>query len=147
MRTYFPKAKEITCQWHLIDAEGKVLARLTTEIVRLLTGKHKPTYTPHLDCGDCVVVINAAKIIISGRKKEDKIYRHHTGYLGGLKEETFKQLTNKDPTRPLMLAVKGMLPKNKLRKQRLARLKIFSGSTHPYQDRFKKEIENGKKTK
>ncbi len=136
MKTYFPKEREITREWHLKDAQGQILGRLATEIVSLLMGKHKPSYSPHLDMGDYVVVVNAAKVAVTGKKAEQKIYRHHTGYLGGLKEITFKELIAKDPTRVIRLAVKGMLPKNKLRKQRLKRLKIFPNLQHPYQDKF-----------
>ncbi|KAI8967011.1 50S ribosomal protein L13 [Mycotypha africana] len=120
--------------WHVVDAKQRVLGRLATNIATTLMGKHKPIYDPASDCGDYVVVINAKDILVSGKKYDQKLYRHHTMYPGGLKEITFKDLQAKDPTEPIRKAVSGMLPKNRLRKVRLERLKIFEGNDHPYKD-------------
>jgi len=139
MKTYAPRIKDVKRDWHLIDARGKILGRLATQAAQWLMGKHKPKYASYLDMGDYVVVINAAEVAVSGRKMKQKIYYHHTGYLGNLKELSFKQMMAKDPTRVIMLAVRGMLAKNKLRDQRLKRLKIFPGDQHPYADKFKKK--------
>ncbi len=136
MRTYQPKAKEIKRKWHLIDVEGQILGRVATQIARFLMGKHKVTYSPHLDSGDYVVVINTTKIRVTGKKMKDKIYYRHTGYMGGLKETRLEELMAKDPRRVILLAVKNMLPKNKLRRQRMKRLKIFTGAKHPYKDKL-----------
>ncbi|KAI9278057.1 50S ribosomal protein L13 [Sporodiniella umbellata] len=119
--------------WHVVDAKQRVLGRLSTNIATTLMGKHKPIYDPAADCGDYVVVINAKDILVSGKKAEQKLYRHHTMYPGGLKEINFKNLQSKDSTEPIRKAVSGMLPKNKLREVRLDRLKIFEGSEHPYE--------------
>lgn len=122
--------------WHVVDIENQVLGRQATKIAQLLMGKAKPYYTPQLDCGDYVVVINAAKVIVTGNKAQGKVYRHHTGRPGGFREINFSDLMAKDPTRAIHLAVKGMLPKNKLRAIRLRRFKIFAQSTHPYLDKL-----------
>ncbi|KAI7897503.1 50S ribosomal protein L13 [Cokeromyces recurvatus] len=119
--------------WHVVDAKQKVLGRLATNIATTLMGKHKPIYDPAADCGDYVVVINAKDILVTGKKVEQKLYRHHTMHPGGLKEIKFKDLQAKDSTEPLRKAVSGMLPKNRLREVRLDRLKIFEGSEHPYE--------------
>ncbi len=137
MKTYQPKKNEIQREWHLIDAKGQVLGRLATKIAHLLMGKHKAAFAPHLDSGDYVVIINAAQIRVTGKKLKDKIYYRHTGYLGGLKETRLEEMLAKDPARVIWLAVKNMLPKNKLQKQRLKRLKIFADENHRYQDKFK----------
>jgi len=137
MKTYQPKKNQIKREWHLIDAKGQVLGRLATKIAQLLMGKHKSTFVPHLDCGDYVVVINAAEVKVTGKKLKDKIYYRHTGYMGGLKEVRLEEMLAKNPTRVIWLAVKNMLPKNKLRKQRLERLKIFADENHRYSDKFK----------
>ncbi|ORE02401.1 50S ribosomal protein L13 [Rhizopus microsporus var. microsporus] len=118
--------------WHVVDAKQRVLGRLATNIATTLMGKHKPIYDPASDCGDYVVVINAKDVLVSGKKAEQKLYRHHTMYPGGLKEINFKNLQANDPTEPIRKAVSGMLPKNRLRQVRLDRLKIFEGSEHPY---------------
>lgn len=120
-------------KWHLIDAEGKTLGRLSTEIAKLLRGKHKVTFTPHVDGGDYVVVINADKIEVTGKKRDNKVYRHHTGYIGNLKEINFKKLQEKKPEEIIRLSVSGMLPKNKLRAPMMKRLRIFAGSEHTHQ--------------
>ncbi|MCJ7804422.1 50S ribosomal protein L13 [Patescibacteria group bacterium] len=138
-KTRVTKAKEIKREWHLIDAQGQILGRMAVKIAALLMGKNKPYFVNYLDCGDYVVVINAAKVEVSGRKAENKLYYRHSGYPGGFKKVTFAQQMAKDPTQIIRHAVAGMLPKNKLRDQRLARLKIFSESKHQYEDKFKKE--------
>lgn len=134
MSTYFPSGKglEQHRSWHLIDANGMTVGRLASEVARLLMGKHKPTYTPFLDVGDHVVVINAAKVIFKGNKTEDKIYRHHTGWPGGLKEVKAKDLLATNPVRLVELAIKGMLPKTKMGRAMGGKLKVYAGSEHPH---------------
>ena len=133
MKCYIQKPSEVQRKWHLIDAEGKTLGRLSTEIAKLLRGKHKVTFTPHVDGGDYVVVINADKIEVTGKKRDNKVYRHHTGYIGNLKEINFKKLQEKKPEEIIRLSVRGMLPKNKLRAPMMKRLRIFAGSEHTHQ--------------
>jgi large subunit ribosomal protein L13 len=116
-----------------VNAEGKVLGRLATELVKILKGKNKPTYTPHLDTGDFVIVINAGKVTLTGKKMKDKIYYHHTGYPGGIKEINAEKLLAKKPTEMIRMAVKGMLPKNSLGRQMLRKLKIYAGPNHPHE--------------
>ena len=128
--TYSVKASEIERKWYVIDAEGKVLGRLATEVAKLLKGKHKPTYSTHMDVGDHVIVINTDKIVFTGNKLEDKMYRRHTGYIGNMKEETAKEVMAKDSTKAVMLAVKGMLPKNSLGRKMLTKLRVYQGAEH-----------------
>ena len=128
--TYSVKASEIERKWYVIDAEGKVLGRLATEVAKLLKGKHKPTYSTHMDVGDHVIVINTDKMVLTGNKLEDKIYRRHTGYIGNMKEESAKKVMSKDSTKALMLAVKGMLPKNSLGRKMLTKLRVYAGAEH-----------------
>ena len=128
--TYSVKANEIERKWYVIDADGKVLGRLAAEVAKLLKGKHKPTYSTHMDVGDHVIVINTDKMILTGNKLEDKIYRRHTGYIGNMKEESAKEVMAKDSTKALMLAVKGMLPKNSLGRQMLTKLRLYAGPEH-----------------
>ena len=128
--TYSVKANEIERKWYVIDADGKVLGRLATEVAKLLKGKHKPTYSTHMDVGDHVIVINTDKMILTGNKLEDNIYRRHTGYIGNMKEESAKEVMAKDSTKALMLAVKGMLPKNSLGRQMLTKLRLYAGPEH-----------------
>lgn len=137
MSTYSTKIKDIKRKWHLIDARGQILGRLSTKIAGLLMGKNKPYYTSNLDCGDWVVVINAGEARVTGKKRKQKIYYRHSGYPGGLKAFTFEQMMQKDPRKVILHAVSGMLPKNKLRKKRLERLRVFVGEEHPYEKRFK----------
>jgi len=137
-KTRATKAKEIKRDWHLINAQGQILGRLAVNIAALLMGKNKPVLVPYLDGGDYVVVINAAKVEVTGRKHDNKLYYRHSGYPGGFKKVTFSQQMAKDPTEIIRQAVEGMLPKNKLRDQRLARLKIFVDKEHNYEDKFKK---------
>ncbi|HLL46307.1 MAG TPA: 50S ribosomal protein L13 [Longimicrobiaceae bacterium] len=132
MKTYSVKAGEITRRWFVVDAEGKVLGRLATEIARVLRGKHKPTYTPHLDTGDFVVVINADKVRLTGRKEDQKTYFRHTGYMGHEKFIPFREMLAKHPERVIELAVKGMLPKNALGRQMRHKLKVYAGTEHPH---------------
>jgi len=139
MKTTVTKAKDIKRQWHLIDVSGLTLGRISTKIAGLLMGKHKPMYTPHLDCGDYVIVTNAQKIEVTGNKRADKLYQHHTGHPGGFREINFEKLQEKDPARIIITSVKGMLPKNKLRDLRLKRLKVYTSDTHPYEHQLKKE--------
>lgn len=131
------KSRQITRDWHWLDAQGKILGRLATKIASFLIGKHKPNYVPYLDVGDYVVVINAKKVVVSGKKEEQKLYTRYSGYPGGLKKTTFRQLKEKKPEEIIRQAVSGMLPKNKLRKKRLARLFVFANEKHPYGDKFK----------
>jgi len=135
-QTYSTKQADIKHHWHLIDLKGQILGRVAVKIARLLQGKDKVYFTSHLDCGDYVVAINAAEVKVTGRKAEQKLYRRHSGYPSGLKTLTFNQQLAKDPTKIILSAVKNMLPKNKLRKNRLARLKLFSGVEHNYEDKF-----------
>lgn len=138
MKTYATKVKDIQRQWQLIDAQGQVLGRLAVQAAAFLIGKNKPYFSPHLDCGDWVVVINAQTVEVTGKKKNQKIYYRHSGYPSGLKALNFNQMMAKDPCQVIRHAVSGMLPKNKLRAPRLKRLRVFSGSEHDYQEKFKK---------
>ncbi|RKX68680.1 50S ribosomal protein L13 [candidate division WOR-3 bacterium] len=133
MRTKVLKKEEVCRKWWLVDAQGKVLGRLATRIATILMGKHRPDYTPHVDNGDFVIVVNADKFHTTGKKRKEKTYYHHSGYPGGLKERTMEELLAKNPTRVLYLAVRGMLPKNRLRDRRMKRLKLYSGEDHPHQ--------------
>jgi large subunit ribosomal protein L13 len=130
MKTYNAKKENIVKDWYVIDAEGKVLGRLATEIARRLRGKHKPVYTPYVDTGDFVIVVNAGKVKLTGKKLTDKIYYHHSGYPGGLKETPAGKMLQEKPGEVLRLAVRGMLPKNSLGRAMLKKLKIYSGSDH-----------------
>lgn len=132
MRTYFPKEGDITPRWFVIDAEGQVLGRLSTTIANIITGKAKPTYTPFLDTGDHVIVINAEKVRLTGAKEEQKIYRHHTGYPGALKERAARFVRVEKPERMIEEAVWGMLPKNKIGRKMLKKLKVYRGTQHPH---------------
>ncbi|GAB4223832.1 MAG: 50S ribosomal protein L13 [Gammaproteobacteria bacterium] len=132
MKTYTAKPHLVEHDWYVVDATGKKLGRLASEIAKRLRGKHKPTYTPHVDTGDCIVVINADKLHVTGRKAEQKIYYRHTGYPGGLKSASYKQMQEKHPGQVLELAVKGMLPKNPLGRAMFSKLKIYAGSEHPH---------------
>jgi large subunit ribosomal protein L13 len=133
MKTYQAKKEEIDHKWYLVNAEGKVLGRLSTELAKILKGKNKPIYTPHVDTGDFVVVVNAGKVTLTGKKLKDKIYYHHTGYPGGIKEMSAEKLLAKKPTEMIRMAVRGMLPKNSLGRQMLRKLKIYSGPNHPHE--------------
>ena len=130
MATYVATKDSIERKWLVIDAEGMVLGRLATEVARLLRGKHKPTYTPFLDTGDNVIVINASKVILTGNKLDDKKYRHHSGFPGGLKEVDYRTMMAKNPEKAVELAVKGMLPKNSLGRQMFRKLHVYAGPEH-----------------
>jgi large subunit ribosomal protein L13 len=133
MKTYMAKAPEVERKWHLFNAEENVLGRMAVKIATLLQGKHKPTYTPHVDTGDFVVVVNAEKVLISGTKREDRVIRWHSGYIGGLKEIPVKRFQAKRPEDLIRLAVRRMLPKSKLGRQMIRKLKIYKGPDHPHQ--------------
>ena len=141
MRTYFPKKGDVEPRWFVIDAEGKVLGRLSTVIAKILTGKNKPTYTPFLDTGDHVIVINAEKIVLSGKKETDKIYRHHSLYPGGLKSKQARFVRAEKPESMIEEAVWGMLPKNKLGRKMLKKLKVYRGANHPHQAQMPESID------
>lgn len=132
MKTFSAKPNEIRKEWLLIDANGKTLGRLATEIARRLRGKHKAEYTPHVDVGDYVVVINAGKVIVTGNKQKDKVYYHHTGYIGGIKSVSFDKLIASHPERAIEKAVKGMLPKNSLGRTMYKKLKVYADEKHPH---------------
>lgn len=133
MSTYFPKAGEIEKKWFVVDADGQVLGRLATFVATVITGKSKPVYTAHEDVGDFVVIVNAEKVAVTGKKVEQKLYRRHTGYPGGLKTVTMSELQKKAPEKVILEAVSGMLPKNKLRQVYLKKLKVYAGSAHPHE--------------
>lgn len=139
MKTIVTKHKDIKRNWHLIDVKDEILGRSAVKIAKLLIGKHKPTYTPNMDDGDYVVVVNAKEVAATGKKLTDKIYTRFSGYPSGLKSTTLSEQLEKDPTKVITHAVKGMLPKNRLQSPRLARLKVFSGTDHPYQDQLKQK--------
>jgi len=132
MKTYSAKPGEITREWYLVDAEGKTLGRLATQIADTLRGKRKPQYTPHVDTGDFVIVVNAEKIQVTGNKREDKKYYRHSGYPGGLKERSLNDMLERKPEEVIRLAVKGMLPRNRLARQQLKKLKVYAGPDHPH---------------
>ncbi len=141
MKTFVAKEHEIEKKWYSIDAEGRTLGRLASEIATLLRGKHKPIFTPHMDAGDYVVVVNAAKVVLTGEKLEKKVYYRHSGYVGGLKKATAKEMLQKRPQNLIRLAVKGMLPKNSLGRRQLAKLKIYAGPDHPHQAQKPEKLE------
>lgn len=140
-KTYSQKPSEITHKWILIDASSAPLGRVSTVIAKYLIGKYKPTYTPHMDAGDYVVVINAEKLIVTGDKETDKKYYHHSGYPGGIRDETLGELRVKYPERIILEAVKGMIPRNKLAAERLKRLRIFPGETHTHTAQTPEKVE------
>jgi len=133
MSTHFPSAKDVARTWHLIDAQNQVLGRVATRAATLLMGKHKPTYTPFLDTGDHVIIVNAEKVRLTGAKEEQKLYRRHSGYPGGLVEQTARKVRETYPERILEHAIKGMLPKTKLGKQMSRKLKVYAGDRHPHE--------------
>ena len=132
MPTYSPSAKDITRDWYIVDAEGLTLGRIATRIATVLRGKHKPTFTPHMDMGDHVIVINADKIVLTGDKAEQKLYHSHSGFPGGIRSVPFAAMLEKQPTDLVEKAIKGMLPKNKLGRQMGLKLKVYAGSDHPH---------------
>ncbi|HEY7536604.1 MAG TPA: 50S ribosomal protein L13 [Gaiellaceae bacterium] len=133
MKTYSAKTGEITREWYLVDAEGQTLGRLATQIAERLRGKGKPQYTPHVDTGDFVVVVNAEKIAVTGSKLDTKVYYRHSGYPGGLKARPLREQLERQPTEVLRKAVKGMLPRNRLARQQITKLKIYAGPDHPHE--------------
>jgi large subunit ribosomal protein L13 len=141
MRTFMGKTAEIEREWYVVDAEGQTLGRLASKIAPILKGKHKPVYTPHLDCGDFVVVVNAEKVRVTGRKLDQKMYHRHSGYPGGLTSITLRNQLDRYPERVLQAAVKGMLPKNKLGRRMLKKLKVYAGDSHPHQAQRPKPME------
>ncbi|WP_339899761.1 50S ribosomal protein L13 [uncultured Gilvimarinus sp.] len=132
MKTYSAKAESVVRDWFVIDAEGKTLGRMAAEIATRLRGKHKPEYTPHVDTGDYIVVINAEKVRVTGKKATDKMYYHHTGFIGGIKSISFEKLIDKAPERVIQRAVKGMLPRGPLGRTMFNKLKVYAGSEHPH---------------
>jgi large subunit ribosomal protein L13 len=141
MKTYSAKTHEVKRDWYVVDASGKTLGRLATEIARRLRGKHKAEYTPHVDTGDYIVVTNAEKVSVTGRKMTDKMYYHHTGFPGGIKSISFEKLQQKFPARIIERAVKGMLPKNPLGREMYRKLKIYVGAEHPHAAQQPKQLE------
>ena len=132
MRTFTPTPKDITRAWHVVDADGLVLGRLATEVARVLRGKHKPIFAPHLDTGDHVIVVNASKVVLTAGKGDTKLVHRHTGYPGGLKTVTYNQLLAAKPEEAIRRTVRGMLPKNRLGRQMLKKLKVYAGPDHPH---------------
>ena len=140
-KTFMAKEEEVDKKWYLVDAEGQVLGRLASEIARRLRGKHKAIFTPHNDTGDFIVVVNADKVRLTGRKMDQKVYYRYSGFIGGLKETVAKTLLAKKPTDMLKLAVRGMLPKNSLGRRQLKKLKLYAGSEHPHSAQKPEKIE------
>ena len=130
MKSYIAKPADVQRKWYIVDAEGKTLGRLATEIATVLRGKHKVTFTPHVDGGDFVVVVNAEKVVLTGKKLDQKMYRYHTGYVGGLKEITYREMMAKKPEKVIELAVKGMLPKGPLGRSMITKLHVYAGPDH-----------------
>ncbi|HGJ5866664.1 50S ribosomal protein L13 [Arsenophonus nasoniae] len=130
MKTFTAKPETVKRDWYVVDADGKTLGRLATEIARRLRGKHKAEYTPHVDTGDYIIVVNAEKVAVTGNKREDKIYYRHTGYIGGIKQATFEEMIARHPERVIEIAVKGMLPKGPLGRAMYRKMKVFAGSDH-----------------
>jgi large subunit ribosomal protein L13 len=144
MKTYVTKLSEIEREWHLVDANNEILGRLATRIARLLMGKHKPTYSPNLDTGDYVVVINAEKVRVTGDKEKQKLYYRHSGYPGGFKSVSYEKMMQTHPTRIIEHAVKGMIPHNRLGRAMLKKLKVYTGDSHPYSAKIKDSLANDK---
>lgn len=141
MKTYLAPVNEIEKKWYVVDAENKILGRLATEIASRLRGKHKPTFSPFIDNGDFIIVTNADKVQLTGQKWDDKKYYRHTGYMGGIKETSARELLEKHPTDLVMKAVKGMLPKNKIGRAQLKKLKVYAGADHPHKAQQPEELE------
>lgn len=133
MRTFMAKAEEVERKWYVIDAEGKTLGRLASEVAKILRGKNKPIYTPHVDTGDHVIIVNAEKVHLTGKKLDQKLYRRHSNYPGGLKEISYRQIMETRPTLALYEAVKGMMPKNRLGRQMLKKLRVYAGPDHNHE--------------
>ena len=140
--TYLMKPADVQKKWYIIDAEGKVLGRVATQVATILRGKHRPTYTPNVDCGDNVIVINCEKAILTGKKLDDKFYYRHTGHIGGMKATSYRELMEKKPEQAMMLAIKGMLPKNSLGRKMLTNVRVYRGAEHDNAAQ-KPEVYNG----
>lgn len=140
MKTYTPKASEIVRDWYVVDAEGKTLGRLASQVATILRGKHKPTFATHMDMGDFVIIVNAEKVKVSGTKERDKLYHRHSGYPGGLKSTPFRDLVERHPTRPVEYAVRRMLPKNALGEAMFKKLKVYAGPDHPHMAQKPREL-------
>jgi len=132
MKTFVAKPSDRQRDWYVVDAQGKTLGRLATQIADVLRGKRKPTYTPHIDTGDFVIVVNAEKIAVTGNKRADKLYHRHSGYPGGLRTRTFEQMITRRPEEIIRIAVKGMMPRNRLARKQLTKLKVYAGPAHPH---------------
>jgi large subunit ribosomal protein L13 len=141
VRTFTQKQEEIERNWYIVDAEGETLGRLASRIAPILKGKHKPVYTPHLDCGDYVIIVNAEKVRVTGRKMDQKLYYRHSGYPGGLRSISLRDQLAKHPERVLQAAIRGMLPKNKLGRRMLKKLKVYAGDSHPHQAQQPRPLE------
>ncbi len=141
MKTYTPKASEIQREWHVVDAEGMILGRLATEVASVLRGKHKPTYSPHIDTGDHVIIVNADKVIMSGDKAETKRIYRHSGYPGGIRSESFANLLGRKPADAVRRTVRGMVPKGSLGRQQMSKLKVYAGPDHPHAAQAPKPLE------
>ena len=141
MKTYTVRKGDIKREWYVVDAQGKTLGRLASEIAKILLGKHKPVYVPHLDCGDYVIVVNAEKVRVTGKKLDQKFYYRHSGYPGGLKSINLRDQLQKHPTRVLEAAVRGMLPKNRLGRAMIKKLKVYAGDSHPHQAQQPRALE------
>lgn len=140
MKSYMAKPQDIEHKWYVVDAADRPLGRIASEVAKVLRGKHKPTFTPHMDTGDFVIILNAEKVKLTGKKWQNKKYYHHSGYPGGLKETTYDKLRAKSPEMILQLAIKGMLPKNTLGRAQLKKLKIYAGAEHPHQAQQPEEL-------
>ena len=141
MKTYAVKASEIKRDWYVVDAQGKTLGRLASEVAKILRGKHKPIFSPHLDTGDHVIVVNAEQIVVSGHKMSDKLYYRHSGYPGGLKSMNLETLLERHPTRAIYYAVRGMLPHTRLGRKTISKLKVYAGPEHPHAAQQPKELD------
>ncbi len=141
MSTFMAKPETVERGWYLLDAEGKTLGKLAVEAATILRGKHRPEFTPHVDCGEFVIIVNAEKAVLTGKKLDEKKYRYHTGYIGGLKEIGYRELMTKNPEKAVFLAVKGMLPKNSIGRKSITRLKIYRNAEHPHAAQQPKKIE------
>ncbi|MBE0449975.1 MAG: 50S ribosomal protein L13 [Clostridia bacterium] len=141
MKSYVAKPLEIERKWYVVDADGKTLGRLASEVAKILRGKHKPIFTPHVDTGDFVIVVNAEKVKVTGKKMDQKMYRWHTGYVGNLKERTFREMNQRNPERIVELAIKGMLPHNSLGSQMYTKLKVYAGPEHKHEAQMPEVLE------
>lgn len=141
MKSFIAKPHEVERKWYVVDAEGKTLGRVASQVATVLRGKNKPTFTPHVDCGDYVIVINAEKVEVTGKKRKEKVYKHHTGYPGGLRETTFDKLIAKKPEEIIRHAVKGMMPKGKLGRQMYKKLKVYAGPEHDHSAQKPEKLE------